>query len=149
MAKFCPSCGKEVVEGAKFCTNCGAAIDIDKEMPAEASQPSTDSQPVNQLRRTPLGTPVVKKGAGIASIVFGIIAVLIGIPLISIIIGIFVIIGGLIFIGSGINGMQGTQTGKCPYCQTAVTVNVTRPTFKCPHCKKVSKKCPDALEEIK
>ena len=31
----CPSCGKEVVEGAAFCANCGAAIVISQVVPGQ------------------------------------------------------------------------------------------------------------------
>lgn len=52
MAKFCPSCGNAVEEGAKFCNKCGAAMTQEK--PMEVLKPSV-AQPVAQTQGEPMG----------------------------------------------------------------------------------------------
>ncbi|MEW5760154.1 MAG: zinc ribbon domain-containing protein [Candidatus Thermoplasmatota archaeon] len=38
--KYCPSCGKEVVEGAKFCGNCGSPVSQQIQQPIIPQQPT-------------------------------------------------------------------------------------------------------------
>lgn len=125
----CPEFKKEISDQAKSCPNCGYVLS-------------------HGVTKTELGEKETNPALGWTMIVVGIFAIIIGIFTVSIIIGIFVIMGGLGVAGVGAGKITGMQTGSCPYCSNAVSVKYNATTFKCPHCKKISKKTEKYLEKI-
>ena len=83
---FCIKCGKEVKKGTKFCTNCGTAVEEAKEAKVEKEKDEKLTYSQNNTIETtsnPNPTPVqpVEEGDGkaTASLVLGIVSILLGV----------------------------------------------------------------------
>jgi uncharacterized membrane protein YtjA (UPF0391 family) len=77
----CPSCGSEAGPGAGFCPQCGAYIDAGNPSPPGYAPPGAPpAAPYGASYGAPYGPPPAFQGGGvaIASLVLGIIAVVLG-----------------------------------------------------------------------
>ncbi len=70
MAKFCTSCGQELIEGAKACGNCGAAVASEATTTVKATPASTTT--VNVQAAAPAQT----NGMAIAGFVVSLVSTL-------------------------------------------------------------------------
>lgn len=128
MLTVCPECHKQISDRAEICPYCGYKI---------------QSAPI----ATTL-SDIKKSSTGIIYICVGVIALIIGLLTMGIIIGFFIILGALGLIGVGMGQLSGMQDGKCPYCNADATMKYNEVTYKCPHCKNISKKTATTLEKI-
>lgn len=65
--KFCPKCGKEVVEGAKFCLNCGEQLVKEQQPTQPAAYYQAPNQSVQKVEN--------KSSLGKVAMIFGIISI--------------------------------------------------------------------------
>ncbi len=84
---YCPSCGTQNADDSKFCQNCGRALTGTTETPQTTPPPVTSSQ------TQPVTAEVRTSGLAVASLVLGIIGLLINL------LGVLAIIFGAISLG--------------------------------------------------
>ena len=137
----CPECGGQVSDSARSCPHCGYLL-TDPQARTQSQNPPTVQPPHVQrtqevMRKTKLEDPEGNMG-------------LRAVGAIAIVIAVFVAFGGHMA-GAGVAAVFGviliamsyavkSQSGKCPYCQTPISIQPQAPTFKCPHCKKYSRR---------
>ena len=129
----CPECDKEISDKAQTCPHCG--YELHSVLPPAPKKSDLSEKKTNTMM-------------GIAFIITGIVVIIGSLFLVAFIIGIFGIIGGAAIISVGANKISGIQEGTCPYCGSTISVPYKSSTFKCPQCKKVSKKTENCLEAI-